>query len=207
MRRIRFALGLGIAGLLLSPMAVLAQDVVPERLDGSFDFWDKVEDDENTLQFQIEGRTIGIEGQVRALVENQVVTITYDTGFPSKSAASAQSASVAQDREVLIRLRVEELGNPTPLYEGTATPVKCKADAKIRDGESNDPDDPDKAQAKLTCDLGRDWSDVEDELSAPPPPTVLDAIETAFESRKDVKADASSGKLQIKHNGEPVPVP
>jgi hypothetical protein len=36
---------------------------------------------------------------------------------------------------------------------------------------------------------------------------VLDAVEAAFEARKDVKVDTSKGKLQIKHNGEPVPVP
>ena len=37
-----------------------------------------------------------------------------------------------------------------------------------------------------------------------PPSDVLDAIEAAFESRKDVQVDVSKGKLTIKHKGEAV---
>jgi hypothetical protein len=207
MRRIRLV-GLGLALLLLSPAAALAQlSVNPDRLNGTFDFRDKAELDANTLEFEVEGRAIGIEGEVRDLSGEEVVTIRYRTDFPSKSSSGEQDASVAQDRQVLVTLEVQEVGNPTPVYLGQAAPVKCKADAKIRDGEANDPDDPDKAQAKLTCDLGRDWEDLEDGLAAPPPPPVLDAVEAAFEARKDVKVDTSKGKLQIKHNGEPVLVP
>jgi hypothetical protein len=208
MRTIRFAFGLALAALLLAPAVALAQlSVNPDRLNGSFDFRDKVELDANTLEFQVEGREIGMEGQVRDLAGDNVVTISYRTGFPSKSSAGEQDASVAQDRQVLVTLEVLEVGNPTPIYLGQAAPVKCKADAKIRDGEANDPDDPDKAQAKLTCDLGNDWDELEDGLAAPPSSTVLEAVEAAFEARKDVKVDTSKGKLQIKHNGEPVLVP
>jgi len=184
--------------LLLSPAMASAQD--PDRLNGTFSFQDKGEEIGNTLEFQIDGREIGIEGQVRDLAAEEVVTIRYRTDFPSKSAGSVQKASVAQDRQVLITLVVEEIGNPTPIYDGQTAPMKCKAQAKIQGAGPN------KSKATLTCDLGRDWDELQDGLAAPPP-DVLDAVEAAFAGRKDVKADPSSGKLQIKHNGEPVPVP
>lgn len=204
MRRIRvgrYAFGMGLAALLLSPAAALAQN--PDRLNGTFDFQDKDELDKNTLEFQIEDREFGVAGEVRDLAGSAVVTISYQADFPSKTSGSEQSAAVAQDRQVLVTLEVVD--GITPVFDGQGAPVKCKVQAKIRDAEANDPDDPDKAQSTLTCDLGNDWSELEDGLAAPPSQQALDAVEAAFANRKDVKADTKKGKLQIKHNGLPVP--
>ena len=205
MRRIRpgrYAFGIGLAALLLSPAAALAQ-LNPERLNGTFDFQDKDELDKNTLEFQVELREFGVAGEVRDLAGNVIVTISYQTDFPSKASASEQSASVAQDRQVLVTLEVVD--GITTVFDGQGAPVKCKVQAKIRDAEANDPDDPDKAQSTLTCDLGNDWDELEDGVAAPPSQQALDAVEAAFANRKDVKADTKKGKLQIKHNGVPVP--
>jgi hypothetical protein len=204
MRSIRIWLGF-IAGLSLPAAALAGVNAYPERLNGTFDFEDKDETANNTLEFELAGREIGIDGQVQANAGTDVVTITYHTDFPSKTAASDQSGSVAQNEEVLVGVEVVPgEGSPTPAYSGQAAPKKCKAQAKLRDAEANDPDDPDKAQAKLTCDLGKDFSELKDEADLAPPPAVLEAVEAAFDSRKDVKVDTSKGKLQIKHNGEPV---
>jgi hypothetical protein len=212
MRGIRIAVWIGLAVLASLPAGALAgvSGVNPERLNGSFDFEDKDQTANNTLEFDVDGRNIGIEGEVRANSGVDVVTITYRTDFPSKTAASDQSGSVAQSEQVLVVLElVPGIGSTTPAYTGQAAPLKCKAQAKLRDAESNDPDDPDKAQAQLSCDLGKDFSELDDDADAntagDPPPAVLEAVEAAFDSRKDVKVDTSKGKLQIKHNGEPAP--
>ena len=201
MRRIRFGLWLSLAFLLLSPGVALAQN--PDRLNGTFAFEDRVETDKNTLEFQVEGRAIGAAGSVRDLAgATQVVTIGYRMEFPNRAAASEQTASVTQGQQLLVTLTV--LDGDTTIYEGQAAPNKCKMQARIRDAQSNDPDDPDEAQATVSCDLGNDWSEFENELEAPPPPAALIAVDDAFDNRKDVKADTQKGKLQIKHNGDPV---
>src|SRR5262245_19671813 len=205
MRRIRpgrYAFGIGLAALLLSPGAALAQ-LNPERLNGTFDFQDKDELDKNTLEFQVEDREFGVAGEVRDLASTAVVTISYQADFPSKTSGSEQSASVEQDRQVLVT--VEIVDGITRVLDGEGARNTCKVQAKIQDAEANDPDDPDKAQSTLTCDLGNDWSELEDGLAAPPSQQALDAVEAAFANRKDVKVDTKKGKLQIKHNGEPAP--
>jgi hypothetical protein len=214
MRGIRIGVWLGLVALLSVPVGALAGGglvVNPERLNGTFDFEDKDQSANNTLEFELDGRDFGISGLVTANAGADVVTIIYRTDFPSKTAASDQSGSVAQKEQVLVGLSLTPgLGSATPAYAGQAAPLKCKAQAKLRDAESNDPDDPDKAQATLSCDLGRDFSefDTDNDPNTPgdPPPAVLEAVEAAFDSRKDVKVDTSKGKLQIKHNGEPVQV-
>lgn len=198
MRRICLVVCFGLGALLLSPAAALAQ--YPERLNGTFDFQDKDELDKSTLEFQVEGREIGVEGSVRDLsASDGEVTIRYRTDFPNQAVAGNRNASVTQQRQVLITL---EVGDP-PIYSGQAAPIKCKVQAKLHDQQANGLDDPEKAQATLHCDLGRDWS----ELAVAPSQAVLDAVETAFDSREDVKVDTRKGKLQIKHRGEPVPTP
>jgi hypothetical protein len=204
MRLIRIVTGLGLAVLLLAPAAALAQSY-PERLDGFFLFEDQDQQGNNTLDFQIEGREVGVEGQVQASASVDgtgfLVTIIYDSEYPSQFTGDAQNASIRQDREVLVTLRVSEEGVVEPVYEGQAVPTKCKVQAKLHDAQSNDPDDPEKAQATLTCGLGNDF----DELGPGAPSSdVLAVVETAFEPRKDVKVDTSNGKLQIKHVGEPL---
>jgi hypothetical protein len=213
MREIRIGVWLGVVALLSLPAAALAGvgvTVNPERLNGIFDFDDKDEQANNTLEFEMDGRDFGATGQVQANAGVDVVTITYLTDFPNKTAASDQSGSVAQSEQVRVVLQLTPgEGSTTPAYTGQGAPTKCKAQAKLRDAESNDPDDPDKAQAKLTCDLGKDFSELDDDADpntpGDPPPAVLEAVEAAFDSRKDVKVDTSKGKLQIKHNGEPAP--
>ena len=210
MREIRIVVWLGLAALLSWPAGALAGVAIavnPERLDGTFDFEDKDQSGNNTLEFELDGRSIGIEGQVQANSGTDVVTISYRTDFPNKTAASDQSGSVSQKEQVFVVLELAPgEGSTTPAYTGLAAALKCKAAAKLRDNEANDPDDPDKAQATLSCDLGKDFSELEGIEATPgdPPTAVLDAVEAAFDSRKDVKVDTSKGKLQIKHNGEPV---
>jgi hypothetical protein len=203
MRRIGLVFGLGLAALLLSPGAALAGvfAIDPERLNGTFDFDDRNENPgNNSLEFEIDGRSAGVAGVVRGSAGVDLATITYDTGFPTQLSANARNASLKQGNQVRVSLALTSDG--TPVYFGEAAPDKCKVQAKLHDpAANNQPDDPNKAQAKLVCDLGRDWSDL---LPTPPSPTVLEAVEAAFDSRKDVKVKASSGKLQIKHNGEPV---
>jgi hypothetical protein len=211
MRGIRIGFWLGIAALASLPGGAFAgvSAVDPERLNGVFDFEDKDQTGNNTLEFALDGRAIGIAGQVQANAGLDVVTISYSADFPNKTAASDQSGSISQKEQVFVVLQLAPgEGSTTPAYVGEAAPLKCKAQAKLRDNEANDPDDPDKAQATLSCDLDRDFSALEGVEPTPgdPPPAVLEAVEAAFDSRKDVKLDTSKGKLQIKHNGEPVQI-
>ena len=211
MRRIRLSLGLGLATLLLPSTAALAQFVLPvnpQRLDGSFEFEDKDQGSNNTLEITVEGNTNGIVGQVQANSGLDVVIITYRTDFPNKFDATAQHVGLRQDRQVLISLElVPGIGSLTPAYFGQAAPVPCKVQAKMQDNAAGDPDSPDKSKATLSCDLGSDFGDLDDDAvegtPGDPPDEVLDVVEAAFDARKDVKVQASKGKLQIKHNGEP----
>jgi hypothetical protein len=205
----RVRLLLLVAALLL-PTAALAQFVLPidpDRLDGAdFLFFDKNEGENNTLTFDVDGQTFGFEGQVQGNSGSDVVTIRYTTDFPDSASASSRSADVSQDRQVRVTLVVEPgEGSATPAYFGQGAPNKCKAQAKIEDKDGN-VDDPDESQASLSCDLRNDFQELDDDAvpgtPGDPPAAVLDAVEQAFDSRKDVKADVSNGRLNIKHKGE-----
>jgi hypothetical protein len=215
MRRLGIACGLALAGLVWLPGAAFAGftlPVNPDRLNGDFSFEDKDQGPNNTSGFELTGDEMSVSGQVTGNAGGDVVTIGYLTNFPTKSSASEQSASIAQDRQVLMSLEVVPgIGSSTPAYLGQAAPTKCKVQGKLRDAETADPDDPDKAQVKLTCDLGPDMSELDDDADpgtpGDPPEAVLAAVEEAFDARKDVKVKTGKGTVQIKHNGEPVPAP
>ncbi len=204
--------GLALAVLLWAPGAAFAGfslTINPERLDGFFEFADKDQGTNNVSLFLLSGDEAGVAGEVTGNAGDDVVSIGFSTGFPTKTSASEQSASIAQDRQVLMSVDVDPgLGSPTPAYFGRAAPVKCKVQGKLRDAESADPDDPDKAQVKLTCNLGNDMHelDTDDDPNTPgdPPQAVLDVIAAAFDARKDVKVKVGQGTVQIKHNGEPL---
>jgi hypothetical protein len=204
--------GLALAALLGSPTAAFAGfdlTINPERLDGIFEFADKDQGENNITVFFMNGEELGIAGAVTGNAGGDLVSINYSTPFPTKTSGSEQSGSIAQDRQVLMSVEVEPgIGSPTPAYFGRAAPVKCKVQGKLRDAESADPDDPDKAQVKLSCDLGNDMHelDTDDDPNTPgdPPQAVLDAIAAAFDARKDVKVKTGQGTVQIKHNGEPL---
>jgi hypothetical protein len=191
--------------------AGVAEVINPDRLDGSFDFVDKDEPN-NELNFVLLGDTNGFSGQVTGNAGIDLVVISYFTTYPNKLTANEKGAALTQGRQVTVRLQlIPGEGSSTPAYSGQASPAKCKAQAKIRDNEVNDPDDPDKAQASLRCDLGSDFQALDDdgvpETPGDPPAEVLEALEIAFDSRKDVKLRVPRGNLRIKHNGEPVPTP
>lgn len=211
MRRIRLAIWqLGLGTALLMPAVVLAQTVIgpvnPTRLDGVFVFVDQDQGANNTLEFTVDGTTNGILGQVQANAGGNIVTITYRTGFPNQLTATAQHVGLRQDRQVLIGLDVD-FADATPDYFGEAAPVPCKVQAKMQDNSAGDPDSPDKSQATLTCDLGSDYHDFDDDADegspGDPPAEVLTAIEQAFAGRKDVQVRVARGTLKIKHKGEP----
>lgn len=192
------------------PAAALAQfdlTVNPERLDGAgFTFFDNDQGGNNRLVFDVDGPSITARGQVFAAVPDADVTITYRMDFPNSASASKQQAAVSQDDQVLIGVTVDfEVGDD---YFGQAAPLNCQASAKIRDNQADDPDDPDNSQASVSCDLGANLEHLEEDddpkTNTVPPQAVLDAIEAAFESRKDVGVQVNNGKLTIKHKGEGV---
>lgn len=191
MRRIRLWAEIGLVCLLLSPAAAFAQ---PDRLDGTFDFEDVDQGLNNTLEFQLVGRTMGVSGEVSANVgPNVVVRIHYSTDFPDSVSASSSRASIGQGRQVTIELEVVDTGMTT--YFGEAAPKDCRVSAKVKGSG------PGSSQAALKCDLSGNLQQLAPQPSGP----VLDVVEQAFAGRKDVKVNTGSGKLQIKHKGEPVP--
>jgi len=196
-----------LVAVLALPTAALAQfelTINPERLDGvGFLFFDDEQGSNNRLEFDVAGPAITARGQVQANSGKDVVTITYDLGFPNSASASKQQAAVAQDEQVLIGVSVNfAVGTD---YFGQAAPSSCQASVKIRDNQADDPDDPDNSQASLTCDLGPNLERLDDddnpETPGDPSQAVLDAIAAAFEARKDVKISVNNGKLTIKHKG------
>ena len=190
------------------PAAALAQfdlTVNPERLDGEgFLFFDNDEGFSNQLGFDVDGPSITANGQVFGAIPGVEVTITWRMDFPNSASASKQQAAVSQGEQVLIGVDVDfEEGTD---YFGQAAPSSCQASAKIRDNQADDPDDPDNSQASVTCDLGANLSQLDDDdvpaTAGDPSQLVLDAIATVFENRKDVSVQVSNGKLNIKHKGE-----
>ncbi len=201
MKIARFARVLLLAALLLPAAASAGMSITidPERLDGEgFTFFDVNEGINDQLVFDVDGREIGFSGQVFEGVGPDAVEISYQTDFPNQTSADKQNAEASQDTQVLVTLSVDFADLMAIDYLGQAAPIDCSAAAKIHDNNAADPDSPDVAQASLSCDLGRDF----DELDPPPGNAVLMVLEQAFEGRKDVKLDASKGKLSIKHKGE-----
>jgi hypothetical protein len=196
-----------LAALLSLPSAAVAQfelTVNPERLDGEdFLFFDEDEGPNNQLEFDVDGPSIGANGQVFAAVPGADVTITWRMDFPNSASASKQQAAVSQRDQVLIGVEVDfDEGTD---YFGQAAPLNCQASAKIRDNQADDPDDPDNSQASVSCDLGANLQHLDDDdnpmTPGDPPQPVLDAIEAAFDARKDVSVQVNNGKLTIKHKG------
>jgi hypothetical protein len=190
-----------LLGAVLSlPSAALAQfelTVVPERLDGTFLFFDNDEGGNNRMTFEVEGTTLAARGQVQANAGPDVVTITWEMGFPSSASANERGADVSQDVQVLVGVDVDfEVGVD---YFGQAAPRDCSASAKITGLGPNN------SQASLSCDLGNDLEALDDDdtpaTPGDPPAAVLEAIEEAFAGRKDVKVQTNKGKLSIKHKG------
>ena len=189
------------------PAAALAQfdlTVNPERLDGAgFTFFDNDQGENNQLEFDVDGPSIAARGQVQANAGLDVVTITYAMNFPNSASASKQQAAVSQDDQVLIGVSVDFFDDDD--YFGQAAPLNCQASAKIRDNQADDPDDPDNSQATVSCDLGSNLQQLDDDnvpgTAGDPPQAALDVIEAAFEARKDVSVQVNNGKLTIKHKG------
>ena len=186
--------------LLALPSAALAQfelTVVPERLDGDFLFFDNNQGVLNTLDFELEGPTFAASGQIQSVANGDVVTITWEMGFPDSASAGERSADVAQDRQVLVAVDVDfDMGVD---YFGQAAPRDCSASAKITGTGPNN------SQASVSCDLGRDFEALDDDNTpatpGDPPAAVLEAIDAAFRGRNDVKIQLGNGKLSIKHKG------
>jgi hypothetical protein len=190
------------------PAAALAQfelTVNPERLDGAgFLFFDNDQGGNNRVEFDVDGPSITARGQVSANDGDTVVTITWRMDYPNSASASKQQAAASQSEQVLIGVNVNFLVGED--YFGQAAPDSCQASAKIRDNQADDPDDPDNSQASVTCDLGANLSHLDDDdvpgTPGDPGQAALDAIEAAFEARKDVSVQVNNGKLNIKHKGE-----
>jgi hypothetical protein len=196
-----------LAVALTLPSAALAQfelTVNPERLDGEgFLFFDQDQGSNNQMEFDVDGPSITARGQVFSAVPGAEVTITWRMDFPNDASATKQQATVSQDDQLLIGVEVDfEKGAD---YFGQAAPLNCDASAKIRDTEADDPDDPDNSQASVSCDLGPNLQLLDDddnpETVGDPPQAALDAIEAAFDARKDVSIQVNNGKLTIKHKG------
>ncbi len=198
MQIVTFLRVLLLAALLLPAAASAGIAIDPERLNGEdFTFLDVNENLDNQLVFDVDGRVIGFEGQVIENVGLDLITITYEAGYPNQTSASENDADASQDTQVLVTLSVTFFDEGTLDYSGQAAPIDCSAAAKIHDN-GGPPDSPDVSQASLSCDLGRDLGD----LDPPPGNAVLTVLEQAFGGRKDVKLDAGKGKLSIKSKGE-----
>jgi hypothetical protein len=188
------------AALFLLPSAALAQfelTIVPDRLDGDFLFFDNDQGGNNRLDFEIDGTTFAASGQVQANAGGDVVTISWEMGFPDSASGGERGADIAQGRQVLVAVDVDfEKGVD---YFGQAAPQNCSASAKITGTGPNN------SQASLSCDLGPDLRELDDDdtpaTAGDPPSAALDAIEAAFAGRKDVKVQINNGKLSIKHKG------
>lgn len=210
MRFVTLARLFALAAALALPAAASAQfelTINPERLDGEgFLFEDDEQGENNQLEFDVDGPTFTARGTVRALSGSDVVAITYQLDFPDSASATRQQAAVSQRNQVLVAVDVDfSVGDD---YFGQAAPQQCRASAKIRDTETDDPDDPDNSQASLTCDLGPSLQllDDDDDPKNPgdPPQAVLNVLEGAFSARKDVRVETNNGKLTIKHKGSGV---
>jgi hypothetical protein len=199
-----------LAAALALPAAASAQfelTINPERLDGEgFLFEDDEQGDNNQLEFDVDGPSITARGTVRANSGSDIVTITYSLGFPNSASATDQQATVSQRNQVLVAVNVDFAAGED--YFGQAAPQNCRASAKIRDTETNDPDDPDNSGASLTCDLGPSLQllDDDDDAMTPgdPPQAALNVITGAFSARKDVRVQVNNGKIVIKHKGSGV---
>jgi hypothetical protein len=197
-----------LAVALALPTAALAQfdlTVNPDRLDfEGVTFFDVDEGVNNQLLFDVDGRAIGLSGTVVGNAGGDIVTIRYQTDFPNSSSASNQAAAVQQDNQVRITLEIEV--DATLVYFGQAAPNRCKVSGKLRDNEAGDPDEPDNAQASLSCNLRSGWQelDSDDVPQTPGDPSTdeLLLVEQAFTNRKDVQVDTNGGQLVIKHKGE-----
>jgi hypothetical protein len=196
-----------LAVALALPSVALAQfdlTVNPERLDGEgFVFFDDEQGENNQLEFDVDGPSITARGEVQANAGDDVVTITWTMNFPNSASASRQQAAVDQDEQVLIGVEVDfAVGTD---YFGQAAPDQCDASAKIRDNEVNDPDDPDKSQATVNCDLGANLQLLDDDdnpmTPGDPPQEALAVIEAAFEARRDIRMQVTNGRMSIKHKG------
>lgn len=199
-----------LAAALALPAAASAQfelTVNPERLDGEgFLFYDDEQGENNQLEFDVDGPSITARGEVQANAGSDVVTITYRLGFPNSASAKKQQAAVSQSNQVLVAVHVDFFVGED--YFGQAAPQNCRASAKIRDNEANDPDDPDNSQASLSCDLGSGLRLLEEDddpkTETDPPQAVLNVLEGAFSARKDVRVQTNKGKIVIKHKGSGV---
>ena len=195
--RVRWIL---LGALLALPSAALAQfelTVVPERLDGTFLFFDNDEGANNRMTFEVEGTTLTARGQVQANAGADVVTITWEMAFPNSASAGERGADVSQNVQVLVGVDVDfDEGID---YFGQAAPHDCSASAKITGTGPNN------SQASLNCDLRSDLQELDDDdtpaTPGDPSAAALEASEEAFAGRKDGKVQINKGKLSIKHKG------
>lgn len=217
MPKIRTGWWILIAGSFVFASGVFAQEINQARLDGEFSTQDvsQESDGANEVCFSFDDDDdVEVDGQVQNTNGGCLVTINYDTdAFTSASAKAlkpgqtAGTAKLAQSIFVDMGVEIEECLLD---FVGEARIEKCSVSASLKgtqvpDTEIEDDNDiVDSIKASVKCELGEDLAefDTDDVTPGIQPPTQeqADAVVGAFSDRSDVKL-ASSGKLQISHNG------
>jgi hypothetical protein len=168
------------------------------RLNGTFEFEDDDQSDDNEACLTAAAGDFRIRGRVVGTADSCTVLISYDSVLPNKGSGTVLkedgdgSAKVSQQVGTSVTVEVVGGGCLTPFPAATAFPEKCKASGSVKAVEPSETVD--SAKASLSCDLS--------DLSPSPSDAVRQTIGAAIEGRQDVKI-SSNGKLTIKTKGVP----
>lgn len=190
-------MAIAAASLALSN-AALAGGFDPNVINGAFTTQDGGPG--NTLTTVADLGFFGAFGEVICGTTGNMVRIDYESEAPDKGQTSERNVKVQDKSQVDIHLVVD---TSTASFDSDQIIDDCKLGASMSGKANPGPDTVQSAKAKLSCDLGKDFKDMQDDQGFPPGPEDLGAIDSLCSGRKDVKIDTKNGKLDVRHDGKP----
>jgi len=197
--RIQILAAAAVAAALTLPGAALAGVFDPNVINGIFFTQEggpsnELRTEANLGFFDAAGEIIcGTEGVASVIID-------YATVAPDKASTSDKNVKIQDKSQIDVRLTLDTAGDD---FDGSNVIDDCKLSSSLKGKAESGVDTVQGAKAKLSCNLGDNFSLLTDE-GLPPTTENLEAVTTLCADRKDVKIDTEKGTLDISHDGTPV---
>lgn len=183
-----------------APTTTTSTTLAPGDLSGTRTFVDRINFERSTslLDISLAGNQFCFAGWVQGTdatrTPNRQVFFEYESNGTVRKADENRVDGDFVD--VDLTLRIESGDPPTVEFSQTISSV-CRFKASLREAG-------DRARSLLRCDVGSDLADFG--LDDPSDPMGLrQSVQDAYPKRKNIRVNTKTGRVKVKHDGEPTP--